>query len=272
MTATSVDQAILVIEPMSPSSVQGTSSPQFSNWFSKATADSDDEVGMRPSKKSRRLLEVGNCNTSLAQRFVAANLENVQKDELVVSRCQYVISWKIDDPVPDHIKQRLTKVLRAARTNGNGACALHSVFGRPSPARELFTPMARDIAVAALKQLPVVASEHVRAQIALQSIHSMLWTDFIVAHWKQQPTMESTAFWSALDRMSPDLMKEAVHFCEQSTLRATHLKTLQNNVITASRTFLAFLMKPLWFDQSLRYRSSSHMVWKLLRKPMARFL
>jgi len=47
-----------------------------STCFSKATAGSDDEVSMRPLKKSRRLLEVGNCNTSLAQGFVVANLQN----------------------------------------------------------------------------------------------------------------------------------------------------------------------------------------------------
>ena len=80
LAVTSLDQAILVIEAMFSTSVLGAGSSELSTCFSKATAGSDDEVGMRPSKKSCTLLEGGNCHTSLAQRFVAANLQNVQND------------------------------------------------------------------------------------------------------------------------------------------------------------------------------------------------
>ena len=39
-----------------------------------------------------------------------------------------------------------------------------------------------------MERLPVAASGGVRAQAALQSIESMLWTDFVVAHLRHQPT------------------------------------------------------------------------------------
>ena len=97
--ADSLDEAILVIETIFPSSVQRIGSQEFCTYFSKAAAGSDDEVCMRPSNKSCTLLE-GNYSTSLAQRFVVVNLQHVQKDNNIYNRQTHKLSVCILCSIP----------------------------------------------------------------------------------------------------------------------------------------------------------------------------
>ena len=45
------------------------------------------------------------------------------------------IQWSREDAVPEHVKLALTESLHGVSTNGNGACAIHAVFGKPNVAQ-----------------------------------------------------------------------------------------------------------------------------------------
>ena len=42
------------------------------------------------------------------------------------------VQWTSDDAAPEHVKHQLTEACRGVTTNGNGACAIHAVFGKPN--------------------------------------------------------------------------------------------------------------------------------------------
>ena len=92
----------------------------------------------------------------------------------------FKIRWDADDDVPAEIRQMLNGPVRAVVTNGNGACAIHSVFGRPSARKELFLSEARDLAVRFLTALPAAAAGEPVAARALEAIHTSLWDEFSV--------------------------------------------------------------------------------------------
>ena len=80
----SLNQARMVTEDKSPSSVQGTGLPEFSACFPTATAGSDDEVGMRPSKKEVTLdgatdVYRQHCPLAISADIIANNREARQK-------------------------------------------------------------------------------------------------------------------------------------------------------------------------------------------------
>ena len=47
------------------------------------------------------------------------------------------------DELPAAVRENIPEQLHAIVTNGDGACALHSVFGHPNADRELYLPDAR---------------------------------------------------------------------------------------------------------------------------------
>ena len=66
-----------------------------------------------------------------------------------IFRSPYTVSWGVNDPVPLEIQRCLSGALWSAKTNGDCACAVHSVFGGASEAREPFCPTAHAVAESA---------------------------------------------------------------------------------------------------------------------------
>ena len=66
----------------------------------------------------------------------------------------YRITWLGEGDVPDDVRAALPSHWRSFQTNGNGACALHAVFGKPNSNKELFAPSARAVAFDNLHALP----------------------------------------------------------------------------------------------------------------------
>ena len=50
------------------------------------------------------------------------------------------------DDLPAAVRESIPEQTHAIATNGDGACALHSVFGEPEANREMFVPDARALA------------------------------------------------------------------------------------------------------------------------------
>ena len=93
------------------------------------------------------------------------------------------------------------------RTNGDGACALHSAFGELG-ARELFCPNARQRAVRVLR--PHLLAEG--AGLPTQCVRASIWSELarpaasFALNSGEEPSSESELFW---ELASPELRRQA---------------------------------------------------------------
>ena len=109
---------------------------------------------------------------------------------------------------------RVTSLMRSLRTNGNGACGMHALFGTPAPARtggfEFFAPDARDLAAQYLGPSLDNLEQRPGVQPHVYAIKTNFWDGFVVAHFQGPQTNESDSFWRCLSFQYPDLAQEAV--------------------------------------------------------------
>ena len=84
-----------------------------------------------------------------------------------------------EDDAPEAVCTNVNRRAKRIVTNGNGACALHSVFGKPDARKELFCENARDIMWHYLQRPWSEVEGHLSQNLA-KAIQSKLWTDFLL--------------------------------------------------------------------------------------------
>ena len=90
-----------------------------------------------------------------------------------------------EDDVDRHVRDALPEAVAAINTNGDGACAIHSVWGTPTLSNELKCLEARNLAWEALGEsleslhlnVPPNFSEDV------EKLASSLWNEFMLRHF-----------------------------------------------------------------------------------------
>ena len=164
-------------------------------------------------------------------------LADVRGDAFFVKPRSLAIHWSADDAVPEEIRQSVSDTHHAVATNGNGACAIHSVFGRPSKARELFCPGARELATHFLRMLPEAARSDEAAAHALNSIYTSFWNEFTKPVLNNVPSDEARLFWDALVRVAPEVAKEAKRCVELGRDADRRAESAREQVLIASRRF-----------------------------------
>ena len=101
----------------------------------------------------------------------------------------------------------------SVRTNGDGACGIHALFGSPKPARrggeELFTERARAVAVGYLGESLESLEQCHEVREQLRAVKTMLWKELTVQNLSGTPTSESKIFWRLLTQRFPHLAREA---------------------------------------------------------------
>ena len=109
---------------------------------------------------------------------------------------------------------RVSSFMRALRTNGNGACGMHALFGTPVRARtsgyEFYVPDARDLAAQYLGPSLDHLEQRAGIQPHVHAIKTNFWDGYVVAHFQGPQTNESESFWRCLSLQSADLAEEAV--------------------------------------------------------------
>ena len=164
-------------------------------------------------------------------------LADVRGDAFFVKPRSLAIHWSADDAVPEEIRQSVSDTHHAVATNGNGACAIHSVFGRPSTARELFCPGARELATHFLRMLPEAAKSDEAAAHALNSIYTSFWNEFTKPVLNNVPSDEGRLFWDALARVAPEVAMEARRCVELGRNADRRAESAREQVLIASRRF-----------------------------------
>ena len=165
------------------------------------------------------------------------SVKDFRSKDLTVRSQKLEIQWDASDPVPQEMRQSLAEPYHAVETNGDGACALHSVFGEPSAAKELFCPRARDIAVQYLSSLPQAAESDETAANLFACIKASFWDEFAKPLLNKLPTTEGRLFWKALEQLEPELAMDARHHAQVSHEHAIKADAAKKRMLRASHLF-----------------------------------
>ena len=165
------------------------------------------------------------------------HLADVRADALFVKPRLLAIHWSADDAVPEEIRQSISTTQHAVSTNGNGACAIHSVFGRPSAGRQFFCSDARELATYFLRMLPEAASSDEAAANALNSIYTSFWNEFTKPVLDDVPSNEGRLFWEALEHVSPEVAMDARRCVQLSQEDDRRAESARAQILIASRSF-----------------------------------
>ena len=96
---------------------------------------------------------------------------------------------------------------RTVGTVGDGACAIHSVFGLVCPmARELYMQGARKFAQESMRQLPAEGAVQEQAIELFKHIRSSIWYELALPNLsREHETTESRCFWKTLKTNAPGI-------------------------------------------------------------------
>ena len=154
-----------------------------------------------------------------------------------------ILEEQVAAQMPPQFKVFSGQSFLAERTCGDGACALHFVFGSQTIGGEYFLTNARAKAVEHFSEsLEDMLARRDDTQL-VDSICSSLWNEFMVREFQGAPTVESSIFLCALQQSTPALAREARERWEkQQTLKKTADATKLGLEI-ASRIFFVDIME-----------------------------
>ena len=131
--------------------------------------------------------------------------------------------------------------MRALRTNGNGACGMHALFGTPKLALagdyfELYCSRARELASQHLGTSLEELEQRADVQEHVYAIKTNFWDGFVKAHF-EDPTDESEIFWECLRVRNQNLAEAAMYTFETQRASDPVFDAAKNETLRASRGF-----------------------------------
>ena len=174
----------------------------------------------------------------------------------LLSREVYEVSTTMSASLPSLLSEAVTPSMFALKTNGDGACGIHALLGRPvqtaSGALELFAECARETAATHLGPSMEVILQRPGIQRHVESIRDFFWDGFVVAHLKggKSQDCESELFWERLVQLNPHLAEEAVQCFSNNSETSTPYERAKSETVRASRKFFqtnieAAVVRPL---------------------------
>ena len=165
-------------------------------------------------------------------------------DPLVAKTRVFKVQLDDDHDIPASVRQCMPLEFLAIETNGNGACGMHAVFGRPRRGYaevEMFATHARTLAVQSL-QKTLAELEAIGPAGHVQAVCISLWDEFLVPVFRKQGSVEGTTFWKALSQEGgecSELLKEAAQVYEANIKQEATANAAKQRVVAASSSFFS---------------------------------
>ncbi len=160
--------------------------------------------------------ELSWTSISQASRVYQLHGEYLAKKKIIFKKPRYIVTPA--EEMPESVRALCDGTMRALETNGDGACALHAVFGQPTSSGELFLANARDFAARLLGPSPDELVNRGVQSWFVDSIKTVLWADFAVPYYEGRRDAESILFVEALEETLPALAREARETYDASKL------------------------------------------------------
>ena len=168
----------------------------------------------------------------------AMNFADFKDRGVVVKGRVLTMRLQVSDHMPPLHREKLSDAsYRSLKTNGDGACAMHSIWGRPNLHKELELPGARDKAVNAIRALPARAEECSVCLRYLEIIRGSLYNEFVRKYFEGNKSVERRIFWSSMEELCPVLAKETRQFYQQCVVREARQVAAKVEALSASREF-----------------------------------
>ena len=134
----------------------------------------------------------------------------------------YQLSPEQTHALPDILRYIAYGPFHALQTNGDGACAMHALFGNPTTSYynclELWARNARSRAIACFQPSLAALQKKVSISSALRSIETALWKEFVEDYFEGTGTDESTLFWKTLITQNPQKVKSLGTFSAEKII------------------------------------------------------
>ena len=82
----------------------------------------------------------------LARTAYKFTMQDIRDGSIVIHPQLFAMAMEAESDLPADVLATMSKPMCAVRTKGDGACAIHSIFGTPGSNQELLAPRARMLA------------------------------------------------------------------------------------------------------------------------------
>jgi hypothetical protein len=151
--------------------------------------------------------ELSGASPSRTCRVYKLRNEDVVEKKIMIKKTTYEVTPTPE--MPACVRALCEGTMQALSTDGDGACALHAVFGRPSSSGQLFLPDARRFAAELLGPAPNEMVRRGALPIFVDFIKTGLWSEYAVPYFEGGQDTESVCFAEALEGTLPALAREA---------------------------------------------------------------
>ena len=233
-------------------SMRGGGAPEHSSTAAdvKPVLMSEEDVGKQSPLDRLPRANAEEGEGELARTAYKFTMQDIRDGSIVIHPQLFAMAMEAESDLPADVLATMSKPMCAVRTKGDGACAIHSIFGTPGSNQELLAPRARMLASDLLgESWPNLLSDGA-AQQHVTAIQVSLWHEFVLPYLRGSPSVEGKCFWNALERKFPELAQEAklTYAADESQVRLFDAKRAQ--ALTSSRAFFhpdveALYIRPL---------------------------
>ena len=158
---------------------------------------------------------------------------------------KYIIRCGDDgDNLPQQIKAMAGEAIALDTEGLHCACAVHAVFGAPATSGKLSAPGARQLARELLAQAPNKAGSSPSVHRRLIFLVQTFWEEFMLRHFRGEPTVESRLFWEALRTTAPRVAEESKHKYDQYMHRLQLVRAAKKKTRLEAKSFFTDAMQP----------------------------
>ena len=172
----------------------------LTRWCHLQKAKEMDHTVGRPAED-----QVGGAERDICRSAYEFDMRDIRDQTISIQQHSLVVAVGAGDDILAAVRANMQKPTRPIVTNGDGACAIHSVFGRPGANRELFASRARILAAFLLGDSLERLWEDGAAQQHVAEIEASLWYEFALPYLRGSPSSEGQCFgvfWSESDQNS----------------------------------------------------------------------